>query len=144
MLIQQGLEEIAQAPTSEQIAFLLVERARLLDELEAEQGRSVSAVSDGRTSEELQRTLEQERQEFQDEIEQTRTATRAEVEQLKHEHEEEINVVMDENQRLEEELTSTKEKVGRHFVTNAFYSITKSIDLSKSKVFNQRKINVLK
>ena len=53
MLIQQGLEEIAGVSTSEQIAFLLVERARLLDELEAEQNRSVmfSPTGEGRESE---------------------------------------------------------------------------------------------
>jgi gas vesicle protein len=111
MLIQQGLEEIAQAPTSEQIAFLLVERARLLDELEAEQGRSVSALSDGRISEDLQRTIDREREELQEEIDQAREATKSEIEQIKREHEEEINVVMDENQRLEDELATSKKQV---------------------------------
>jgi len=33
MLIQIGLEDIVDFPSREQIAFLLVERARLLDEL---------------------------------------------------------------------------------------------------------------
>ena len=111
MLIQQGLEEIAQAPTSEQIAFLLVERARLLDELEAEQGRSQSVLSDGRVSEELQRTIDREREELHEEMEQQRTLSRNEVETLRREHEEEIAVVMEENTRLEEELSSVKEKV---------------------------------
>ena len=111
MLIQQGLEEIAQAPTSEQIAFLLVERARLLDELEAEQGRSQSVISDGRMSEELQRTIDREREELHEEMEQQRTLSRNEVEQLRREHEEEISVVMEENTRLEEELNVVKDKV---------------------------------
>ena len=111
MLIQQGLEEIAQAPTSEQIAFLLVERARLLDELEAEQGRSQSVISDGRLSEELQRTIDREREELHEEMEQQRTLSRNEVETLRREHEEEISVVMEENTRLEEELSTVKNKV---------------------------------
>ena len=34
MLIQIGLEDIVHFPSREQIAFLLVERARLLDELQ--------------------------------------------------------------------------------------------------------------
>jgi len=34
MLIQTGLEDIVNFPSREQIAFLLVERARLLDELD--------------------------------------------------------------------------------------------------------------
>jgi len=33
MLVQIGLEDIVHFPSREQIAFLLVERARLLDEL---------------------------------------------------------------------------------------------------------------
>lgn len=111
MLIQQGLEEIANAPTSEQIAFLLVERARLLDELEAEQGRSHSALSDGKIPEELQRTLEKEREELQEEYEHQRETTKAEFEQLQREHEEEINVVMDENQRLEDKLADAQKQV---------------------------------
>ena len=37
MLVQQGLEDISTGTTSEQIAYLLVERARFMDELEAEQ-----------------------------------------------------------------------------------------------------------
>ncbi|XP_052821031.1 myosin heavy chain, non-muscle-like isoform X6 [Mya arenaria] len=111
MLIQQGLEEIAQAPTSEQIAFLLVERARLLDELEAEQGRSASALSDGRVSEDLQRTLDKEKEEFLAEYEQQRESTKVELDTLRREHEEEINVVMDENQRLEEELETSKKQI---------------------------------
>ena len=47
MLQQQGLDEIAHASTSEQIAYLLVERARLLDELEAEQNRNCVDTSEG-------------------------------------------------------------------------------------------------
>ena len=47
MLQQQGLDEIAHASTSEQIAYLLVERARLLDELEAEQSRNCVDTSEG-------------------------------------------------------------------------------------------------
>lgn len=37
MLLQQGLEDICDASPSERVAYLLVERARLMDELEAEQ-----------------------------------------------------------------------------------------------------------
>ena len=57
MLIQIGLEDIVDFPSREQIAFLLVERARLLDELaethelyeKTAQGHSVSRV-DGQWS----------------------------------------------------------------------------------------------
>ena len=47
MLEQQGLDDIAQASATEQIAYLLVERARLLDELEAEQSRNCVETSEG-------------------------------------------------------------------------------------------------
>ena len=47
MLLQQGLEDVAQGTISEQIAYLLVERARLLDELEAEQTRNFVETPDG-------------------------------------------------------------------------------------------------
>ena len=46
MLRQQGLEEIAVGNTSEQIAYLLVERARLMDELEAEQAKGNDQCTD--------------------------------------------------------------------------------------------------
>ena len=60
MLVQQGLAEIAEATPSEQVAYLLVERARLLDELEgAQTPASQSATSGGRDSQELKEILEQ-------------------------------------------------------------------------------------
>ena len=44
MLLQQGLDDIVTGSFSEQVAYLLVERARLLDELEAEQGKGESSA----------------------------------------------------------------------------------------------------
>ncbi|VDI19690.1 Hypothetical predicted protein, partial [Mytilus galloprovincialis] len=111
MLIQQGLEEIANVSTSEQIAFLLVERARLLDELEAEQNRTVTPSVDGRASEDLQRTLEKERTEFEEEITQHRDSIKKVKDQLKKQHEEEINALMEENNKLEDDLVESKEKM---------------------------------
>uniref|UniRef100_K1Q5J8 Uncharacterized protein n=1 Tax=Magallana gigas TaxID=29159 RepID=K1Q5J8_MAGGI len=98
MLVQQGLDEIANVSTSEQIAFLLVERARLLDELEAEQNRTMTPSvnstmtettcpqtpglstpgintpgpsEDGRMSAvEFEQTLERERTQFEEELNQ--------------------------------------------------------------------------
>ena len=60
MLLQQGLDEIAHGTTSEQIAYLLVERARLMDELEAEEQRHLIETPDGLMSaEQLQKQLDQ-------------------------------------------------------------------------------------
>ena len=50
MLLQQGLDDIAHSSTSEQIAYLLVERARLMDELEAEQNQMQIDTPDGAMS----------------------------------------------------------------------------------------------
>ena len=72
MLTQQGLAEISDATQSEQIAYLLVERARLLDELEEHNSNNSNSNNnsttasphnaDGRSSEtELKQILEQVR-----------------------------------------------------------------------------------
>ena len=47
MLLQQGLDDIADGSVSEQVAYLLVERARLMDELEAEQARNAVLTPEG-------------------------------------------------------------------------------------------------
>lgn len=63
MLLQQNLDEIATGTTSEQIAYLLVERARLMDELEAMESRASLDTPDGpMTAVQLFELLEQERQ----------------------------------------------------------------------------------
>ncbi|XP_046334472.2 trichohyalin-like isoform X2 [Haliotis rufescens] len=108
MLSQQGLDEIAKATSSEQIAFLLVERARLLDELEAEQNNSQSGDKD---SEELKKILERERDDFEEEMQQLRQQENRARSSLKHEHEEEIGALMDENAKLEDDLNSSKQKL---------------------------------
>lgn len=139
MLIQQGLEEIANVSTSEQIAFLLVERARLLDELEAEQNRTMTPSvtpaltdttcpqtpglstpgintpgpsEDGRMSAvEFEQTLERERTQFEEELSQSRESIKQLKERLKREHEEEINALMEENNKLEDDYEEAKAKV---------------------------------
>ncbi len=70
MLLQQGLDDIAFSSTSEQVAYLLVERARLLDELEAEQNKngSMDSPEANMSAPQLHKLLEQERKEFEDEL----------------------------------------------------------------------------
>lgn len=59
MLTQQGLAEISKATQSEQVAYLLMERARLLDELnEHNNSRGHPESSDHSPDTELQRILE--------------------------------------------------------------------------------------
>uniref|UniRef100_A0A8W8KJI2 Uncharacterized protein n=1 Tax=Magallana gigas TaxID=29159 RepID=A0A8W8KJI2_MAGGI len=139
MLVQQGLDEIANVSTSEQIAFLLVERARLLDELEAEQNRTMTPSvnstmtettcpqtpglstpgintpgpsEDGRMSAvEFEQTLERERTQFEEELNQSRESIKKMKERLKREHEEEINALMEENNKLEDDYEEAKAKM---------------------------------
>jgi len=50
MLIQQGLDDIADRTPGEQIAYLLVDRARLMDDVETEQARCYVSTPDGALS----------------------------------------------------------------------------------------------
>ena len=69
MLLQQGLDDIAHSTTSEQIAYLLVERARLMDELEAEQNRIQMDIPEGAMSvAQLHDLLQRERRDFELEL----------------------------------------------------------------------------
>ena len=76
LLLQQGLDDIAHSSTSEQIAYLLVERARLMDELEADQNQMQIDTPDGAmTAAQIYHLLEQERNDFEQELQVCDTAT---------------------------------------------------------------------
>ncbi|CAG5126599.1 unnamed protein product, partial [Candidula unifasciata] len=116
MLTEQGLAEISHAMQSEQIAYLLMERARLLHEVEEHKNDicSDTANSGGHPSEEeFKSILEKERKEFEEELKQQRDSAKMISEQLKHEHEEEITALMDENSKLEEDLQKTEMMVSQ-------------------------------
>ncbi|RUS85459.1 hypothetical protein EGW08_006792 [Elysia chlorotica] len=124
MLTQQGLAEISDATQSEQIAYLLVERARLLDELEEHNSNNSNSNNnsttasphntDGRSSEtELKQILEQERGDFEEELKEQRESAKMMREQLKQEHEEEINALMEENSKLEDDLQKAEMMVSQ-------------------------------
>ncbi|XP_025082081.1 trichohyalin-like isoform X2 [Pomacea canaliculata] len=112
MLTQQGLAEIAMATPSEQVAYLLVERARLLDELESLQTKpSQTDAHEGSESQELKDILEKERKELEQALTQQRESATFMKEKLRQEHEEEISALMDENTKLEDELAEVKRQV---------------------------------
>ncbi|XP_070561014.1 myosin-11-like isoform X3 [Ptychodera flava] len=67
MLMQEGLEDVADGTTSEQIAYLLVERARLMDELDAERKRTDELDSTEMDGNKVQHILAKERQELEEE-----------------------------------------------------------------------------
>ena len=112
MLLQQNLDEIAMGTTSEQIAYLLVERARLMDELEAEEARvSVQTPEGAMTAAQLLQQLDQERQEFEGELRQQRDSLRVAKENMRQSHEEEISALMSENEKIQDMLNSAKRQV---------------------------------
>ncbi|XP_076472299.1 uncharacterized protein LOC143301792 [Babylonia areolata] len=131
MLTEQGLGEIATATPSEQVAYLLVERARLLDQLDgatASASASASAslvgqsaadgershdrqdVTGGRESQELKEILEQERKEFEEALNEERERSSSQREVVRKEHEEEVSALMEENAKLEEDLQQAHRK----------------------------------
>ena len=65
MLIQQGLDDIANSAPGEQIAYLLVERARLMDDLDELQSICYVQTPEGLcNAKQIYDMLEQERQEY--------------------------------------------------------------------------------
>ena len=103
MLMQQNLDDIADSEYPDQIAFLLVERARLMDETEAmgteAYGNNRAAPSDNGTAE-LEETLRQQQE-----------RGREMRERMRQSHEEEVAAIMAENDKLQTSLDATHEKV---------------------------------
>ncbi|XP_055865056.1 putative leucine-rich repeat-containing protein DDB_G0290503 isoform X3 [Biomphalaria glabrata] len=110
MLSEQGLAEIAKSPPGEQIAYLIVERTRLLEEIEKH--RSNSRTDDGKNSN-IKQQLEQERAEFEQELNQQRESDKILRDQLKHEHEEEISALIEENGKLEDDLQDAEMRISQ-------------------------------
>lgn len=110
MLEQQGLHDIVNSTTTEQIAYLLVERARLLDELEAEQteaGTVFQTPEGSFSAAQLWALLCQERKEFE-----KHDAERKRMRQtIKDDSEEEISALMLENAKQQESLNASKQKI---------------------------------
>ena len=134
MLLQQSLDEIADGTTSEQIAYLLVERARLMDELEAVESRATIETPEGPlTGAQLLELLEQERVEFEEELGQQRESLRGAKETMRRGHEEEITTMMTENEKLQDMLDEAKQQVrgwfnsyqGSFVLFQFFFSITR-------------------
>ncbi|XP_074654432.1 uncharacterized protein LOC141908326 isoform X4 [Tubulanus polymorphus] len=110
MLLQQGLTDIAHGSATEQIAFLLVERARLLDELEMDQSRA------SRTETPAAKTgavTDEERADFEEELMQQRDMMKRVKAQLEQQHEEEISDLLDEKDKLEEHLNDLQIKLNQ-------------------------------
>ncbi|CAH1773987.1 unnamed protein product [Owenia fusiformis] len=106
MLSQQGLEQIASSTVTEQIAYLLVERAKLMDDLENEQNRNTHSSNESSLdTNEIKKLLQQERVDFEEEITQQRESTRLVKEQMQATHNQELAVISGDNERLSRELS---------------------------------------
>nr|XP_006811927.1 PREDICTED: intracellular protein transport protein USO1-like [Saccoglossus kowalevskii] len=89
MLMQEGLEDVANGTTSEQIAYLLVERARLMDEVDIERKRvdDIEASQGFPDDYRLQETIRKEREAFEEE----RQNFKMTKESLQRLHDDELN-----------------------------------------------------
>ncbi|XP_077998230.1 uncharacterized protein LOC144451301 [Glandiceps talaboti] len=94
MLMQEGLEDVADGTTSEQIAYLLVERARLMDELDSESRRTEEIDSQGIDGNKIQEILQKEREAFEEE----RKNIKMTKDSLHRLHEDELNNLNKEHQ----------------------------------------------
>eukprot|EP00058_Branchiostoma_floridae_P006127 XP_002591615.1 hypothetical protein BRAFLDRAFT_80711 [Branchiostoma floridae] len=73
MLQQEGLQQVAESGLSEQVAYLLVERARLMDELEtAAEKRPLHPANSSADVDQLRQLLERERADHEEELKQQR------------------------------------------------------------------------
>ena len=130
MLLQQGLTDIARSSPSEQVAYLLVERARLLDELEAEQGRSVEREHGNNALkqrlEELQQELEEEKEDSEEDLAEEREKTRKMEESMKAAHKKEMAAIVVENEKLQETLNTATSKVGQWISGSIFFWVLSS------------------
>ncbi|XP_064642394.1 golgin subfamily A member 6-like protein 24 isoform X4 [Lineus longissimus] len=111
MLIQQGLDDIAKSSNSEQIAYLLVERARLMDELELEQHRSRSRPASRADDANLTQMMEKERAEFEEELRQQRDSMQQLKEHMHQVHEEELENLKEEKEKMVEDLDQASKQI---------------------------------
>ena len=84
-----------------------------LDSVQLKEVLDASTCVDGQLElgGDLQKLLEKERKEFEDQLQKQHEFWQMNEKKLKDEHEEEVNTVLEENERLEEELSETRLKV---------------------------------
>lgn len=111
MLKQEGLEEISFSPISEQVAYLLVERSRLIEEISIvkrkRQGRPTNLTDNVKmNSAQMQQVLEQQQAEFEEELKFQQELAKQVKEQMKKYHE-------DEMRQIQKNLRQTHNKVDK-------------------------------
>ncbi|KAH9492500.1 hypothetical protein Btru_025998, partial [Bulinus truncatus] len=130
MLTEQGLTEIANSSPGEQIAYLIVDRTKLLEEVE--KLKRTSSSSDGQSSN-IEQILEQERADFEQELNQQRESAKILREQLKQEHEEEISALIEENGKLEEDLQNAEMRLSQLTAELSKYNEEDHLDSSVNR-----------
>ncbi|XP_075293500.1 uncharacterized protein LOC142363365 isoform X1 [Opisthocomus hoazin] len=112
MLEQEGLSEIAHSNTSEQIAYLLVERTTLLEKLEiADQKLNSHSCVDRRCAAQLQDELDHIHQTLEDELQQQHESTRLAGETMSQFYREELEREQASRTRVEQDLDEATQRL---------------------------------
>ncbi|XP_023215738.1 trichohyalin-like [Centruroides sculpturatus] len=122
MILQEGLTELANLSISELFAYFLVERKKIKEQLEQEQERRCKREQAARLasnlpdslklcSPEIQKILEQQKDDYEEEIRHQQEMMRHVKEQLRQVHEDEITQLETEKEHLTVELNNAKRKI---------------------------------
>uniref|UniRef100_A0A4W5K6H5 Coiled-coil domain containing 30 n=1 Tax=Hucho hucho TaxID=62062 RepID=A0A4W5K6H5_9TELE len=112
MLAQEDLGEIGLSSTSEQVAYLLVERATLLERLEAAERRLDTQSLTGNLREvHLQDELDHIRHTMEEELRQQRETMQHAKESMNQVHNEDVSQERSERQRLERDLEEASRRL---------------------------------
>ncbi|XP_064779173.1 coiled-coil domain-containing protein 30 isoform X4 [Oncorhynchus masou masou] len=112
MLAQEDLGEIGLSSTSEQVAYLLVERATLLERLEAAERRLDTQNLTGNLREvHLQDELDHTRHTLEEELRQQRETMQRTKESMSQVHNEDVSQERSERQRLERDLEEASRRL---------------------------------
>uniref|UniRef100_A0AAZ3RUL6 Coiled-coil domain-containing protein 30 n=1 Tax=Oncorhynchus tshawytscha TaxID=74940 RepID=A0AAZ3RUL6_ONCTS len=112
MLAQEDLGEIGLSSTSEQVAYLLVERATLLERLEAAERRLDTQNLTGNLREvHLQDELDHIRHTLEEELRQQRETMQRTKESMSQVHNEDVSQERSERQRLERDLEEASRRL---------------------------------
>ncbi|CAM1154109.1 Uncharacterised protein g11074 [Pycnogonum litorale] len=124
MLIKQGLKDLCSCGVSEQFAFLLVERAQMKEELEAECEKrrrrdhthklaSKLNLTDNlkMSSPQIQQILDQQKDEFEEEFKHQQLMVKRLKEELRRVHETEMEKIVNEKESLKCQVSSANAKI---------------------------------
>ncbi|XP_067873499.1 coiled-coil domain-containing protein 30 isoform X2 [Heterodontus francisci] len=130
MLDQEGLAEIAHSGPSEQVAYLLVERATLLEKLElAERKMDSQSVTGSSRETHLQVELDQMRQTLEEELKQQRESMQRTKETMAKSHEEDLEKERKLRERAERDLDEAARRL--QMAHEEIRRLTDELDMEK-------------